>query len=75
LDEQFLVNDDADLDMVVPSTLFAAAGTAGQRCTSVRRLFAHESIYDQLLARLKKAYGQIEHRIGAPLDGNRFFHL
>jgi len=58
--------DDADLDLVVPATLFAAVGTAGQRCTTTRRLILHESIHDEVLARLIKAYAQI--KIGDPLQ-------
>jgi aldehyde dehydrogenase (NAD+) len=46
----------ADLDLTVRAIAFAAMGTAGQRCTSLRRLFVHESLYDPLLARLKAAY-------------------
>jgi aldehyde dehydrogenase (NAD+) len=45
---------------------FAAMGTAGQRCTTLRRLFVHESVYDQLVPRLKKAYGSVT--IGNPLE-------
>jgi len=58
--------DDADLDLVVPATLFAAVGTAGQRCTTTRRLILHEAIHDQVLERLVKAYKQI--KIGNPLQ-------
>uniref|UniRef100_T1JGM2 aldehyde dehydrogenase (NAD(+)) n=1 Tax=Strigamia maritima TaxID=126957 RepID=T1JGM2_STRMM len=61
-----IVCEDADLDMVVPATLFACVGTAGQRCTTTRRLFLHEKIYDTVLDRLKKAYTQV--RIGDPLE-------
>jgi len=53
--------------MVVRSTLFASVGTQGQRCTSARRLILHESIYDNVLERLKKAYSQV--RMGDPLEG------
>lgn len=47
--------EDADLSLVLPSALFAAVGTAGQRCTSVRRLFLHESIHEEVVQRLKGA--------------------
>jgi aldehyde dehydrogenase (NAD+) len=63
-----IVSDFADLDLAVRAVLFGAVGTAGQRCTSTRRLIVHEAIYDELKARLVKAYGHI--RIGDPLaDG------
>lgn len=57
---------DADLDLALRGCLFAAVGTAGQRCTSLRRLFLHRSIAEDFRARLMKAYGQI--RIGNPLE-------
>ncbi|XP_057645074.1 alpha-aminoadipic semialdehyde dehydrogenase [Chionomys nivalis] len=60
--------EDADLGLVLPSALFAAVGTAGQRCTSVRRLFLHESIHEEVVSRLKGAYSQI--RVGNPWDPN-----
>jgi aldehyde dehydrogenase (NAD+) len=58
----------ADLKMVVPGAVFGAVGTAGQRCTSTRRLIVHETIYDKVKEALTKAYGQL--RIGDPLDQN-----
>ncbi len=61
-----IVEADADLDLVTRAVLFGAVGTAGQRCTTTRRLLVHESIIDQLLARLAKAYKTIP--IGDPLD-------
>ena len=61
-----IVAPSADLKMVQTAALFSAVGTAGQRCTSLRRLIVHASIYDQLLPRLKSAYASI--RIGDPLD-------
>uniref|UniRef100_M3YN06 Aldehyde dehydrogenase 7 family member A1 n=1 Tax=Mustela putorius furo TaxID=9669 RepID=M3YN06_MUSPF len=66
--EPMLAFEDADLSLVVPSALFAAVGTAGQRCTTARRLFLHESIHDEVVNRLKKAYAQI--RVGNPWDSN-----
>ncbi|XP_078009224.1 alpha-aminoadipic semialdehyde dehydrogenase isoform X2 [Phascolarctos cinereus] len=63
-----IVFEDADLSLVIPSALFAAVGTAGQRCTTARRLFLHESIHDEVVDKLKKAYAQI--RIGNPWDSN-----
>ncbi len=56
----------ADLDMAVRAILFGAVGTAGQRCTSTRRLFVHEAIYDKLIPALRAAYGKIS--IGNPLE-------
>ena len=61
-----IVAASADLDLVVRAVAFAAVGTAGQRCTSLRRLIVHESIKAPLLDRLKKAYGSI--RVGDPLE-------
>ncbi|XP_071845151.1 alpha-aminoadipic semialdehyde dehydrogenase-like [Apostichopus japonicus] len=61
-----LVMDDADLNLVIPATLFASVGTAGQRCTTTRRLIVHESLHDEVVGRLTKAYSQL--RIGDPLD-------
>ncbi|MBS0308981.1 MAG: aldehyde dehydrogenase family protein [Proteobacteria bacterium] len=61
-----IVAPSADLDMAVRAIVFAAVGTAGQRCTSLRRLFVHEDGYDQLLPRLKKIYAGLS--VGHPLD-------
>jgi len=61
-----LVTEHADLDLAVPAILFGAVGTAGQRCTSTRRIIVHRSIADRLTAALVKAYGQV--RIGDPID-------
>ena len=63
-----IIAADADLDMAVRAVLFGSVGTAGQRCTSTRRLIVHASIVDTLCARLVKAYGQV--CIGNPLDGS-----
>lgn len=60
-----IVTPSADLDMAIPGIVFGAVGTAGQRCTSTRRLIVHEDVYDSLVPRLKKAYQGI--RIGDPL--------
>ncbi len=60
-----IVAPSADLDMAIPGIVFGAVGTAGQRCTSTRRLIVHSSVYDNLVPRLKKAYKGI--RIGDPL--------
>jgi len=58
----------ADLDLAIRAILFSAVGTAGQRCTSLRRLIAHESVKAEIVSRLKTAYAKI--RIGHPLEGN-----
>jgi aldehyde dehydrogenase (NAD+) len=63
-----IVDDTADLDMAVRAILFGAVGTAGQRCTTTRRLFIHASRYDELMDKLVKAYGQVH--IGNPLEPN-----
>jgi aldehyde dehydrogenase (NAD+) len=61
-----IVDETADLDLALRAIVFGAVGTAGQRCTSIRRLIVQESIYDELVGRLIRAYGQV--RIGDPLD-------
>lgn len=61
-----IISKDADLDMSLIGAVFGAVGTAGQRCTSTRRLIIHESVYDSFKEKLVKAYGQL--RIGNPLD-------
>ena len=61
-----IVAEDADLDLVVPAVVFGAVGTAGQRCTTTRRLLVHESIEPEVVRRLASAYAQV--RIGDPLD-------
>jgi len=61
-----IVMDDADLDLALRAAVFAAVGTAGQRCTTLRRLIVHRSIADELSHRLVEAYGGIQ--IGDPLD-------
>jgi aldehyde dehydrogenase (NAD+) len=61
-----IVMDDADLELAVRATLFSAVGTAGQRCTSLRRLLVHRAIADKLISRLTDAYKQVA--IGDPLE-------
>jgi aldehyde dehydrogenase (NAD+) len=63
-----IVTPDADIKMTVIGAVFGAVGTAGQRCTSTRRLIIHESIYDKVRDAVVGAYGQL--RIGNPLDQN-----
>src|SRR4029077_9849118 len=57
----------ANLDLAVPAIVFGAVGTAGQRCTTTRRVFAHRAIAAELERRLVHAYKQV--RIGDPLEG------
>ncbi|MBF9235235.1 aldehyde dehydrogenase family protein, partial [Microvirga alba] len=59
-----IVTPSADLDLALRGIAFAAMGTAGQRCTTLRRLFVHDSVYDTLVPRLKKVYGSV--KIGDP---------
>lgn len=61
-----IVCADANLDLVIPAVVFGAVGTSGQRCTTLRRLYVHDDLYDQVLARLKDAYRQIN--VGDPLE-------
>jgi aldehyde dehydrogenase (NAD+) len=63
-----IVDETADLALAIPAIAFGAVGTAGQRCTSTRRVFIHESIYADVLAKLKTAYAQVEKKIGDPTD-------
>jgi aldehyde dehydrogenase (NAD+) len=63
-----IVTPDADIKMTVIGAVFGAVGTAGQRCTSTRRLIIHDSIYDKVKDAVVKAYEQL--RIGNPLDEN-----
>jgi aldehyde dehydrogenase (NAD+) len=61
-----IIDDTADLDLAIPATVFGAVGTAGQRCTSTRRIIIQENIMDKFIERLVKAYKQV--RIGNPLE-------
>ena len=61
-----IITENANLDMSIRGALFGAVGTAGQRCTTTRRLIVHENVYDEVKARLKKAYSNLN--IGNPLD-------
>ena len=63
-----IVDETADLKLAIPAIVFGAVGTAGQRCTTTRRLIVHESVYDDVLAKLIAAYKQVESRIGDPTD-------
>ena len=61
-----IVAPTADLDLTLRGVAFAAMGTAGQRCTTLRRLFVHDSLYDVFVPRLKAAYGSVPVRRSAP---------
>lgn len=63
-----IVDEYANLDIAVPGIVFGSVGTAGQRCTTTRRIICHESRMEELTDRLVAAYGQV--RIGDPLDNN-----
>ncbi|MGH8234230.1 MAG: L-piperidine-6-carboxylate dehydrogenase [Rhodanobacteraceae bacterium] len=61
-----ILDRSADLKLAIPAIVFGAVGTAGQRCTSTRRLFVHESIIDDVMDKLRHAYQQVERKIGDP---------
>merc|ERR1712183_467086 len=61
-----IVMPDADLEIAFQGAVFAAVGTCGQRCTTLRRIFLHESIYDNFVARMVKAYPTV--KIGNPAE-------
>ena len=64
-----IIMHDADLEMAIKGSAFGAVGTAGQRCTSLRRLLVHESVYDTVKSKLVKAYEEIiAHHVGNSLD-------
>lgn len=62
-----IVHEDADQELALRSTVFGAVGTAGQRCTTTRRLFVHERIAEKFIERLTAAYTSVQGRIGDPL--------
>ena len=63
-----IISKEADLELAIPAIVFGAVGTAGQRCTTTRRVIIHEEVYEEVQARLVKAYNQVSGRIGNPLD-------
>ena len=63
-----IISEHANLEIAIRGALFGAVGTAGQRCTTTRRLIVHEKVYNQVASGLAKAYGQL--MIGNPLDAN-----
>ncbi len=65
-----IISDTANLEMAIKAVVFGAVGTAGQRCTSTRRVIIHEKVYDEVLDKLKMAYSSVSEKIGCPLDEN-----
>ncbi|GAB0092215.1 putative aldehyde dehydrogenase family 7 member A1 homolog [Sergentomyia squamirostris] len=63
-----VINDDANFGMALDAAFFGCIGTAGQRCTTTRRLIIHEKLYDEFLAKLKTRYENLSKRVGHPLD-------
>jgi aldehyde dehydrogenase (NAD+) len=63
-----IVSQHADLDLAIPAIVFGSVGTAGQRCTTTRRVIIQEEVFEEVKARLVKAYKQVSGRIGNPLD-------
>lgn len=63
-----IMTSNANIPMAVTSTVFGTVGTAGQRCTSTRRIIIHESIYNEVRDKMIAAYKKLEHKIGDPLD-------
>ncbi|WP_163367609.1 aldehyde dehydrogenase family protein, partial [Enterobacter hormaechei] len=63
-----IVCPSADLDLALRAIAFGAMGTAGQRCTTLRRLIVHESVYDQLVPRLRQVYANVS--VGNPVESD-----
>lgn len=61
-----IIMPDADLELAFQGAVFSAVGTCGQRCTSLRRIYLHDSIYDSFVARMVKSYANVV--IGDPMD-------
>ncbi|XP_065217197.1 putative aldehyde dehydrogenase family 7 member A1 homolog [Planococcus citri] len=68
-----IVNEDADLDMVSQSLVFSCCGTAGQRCTTTRRLILHAKVYDKIIQKFVKSYENVLTRMGDPLDSKTLY--
>ena len=68
-----IITPSADLKIVLAGSVFGAVGTAGQRCTTTRRLIIHQSIYKKVIESLIKAYSQL--KIGNPLDATNHVGL
>ena len=65
-----IITPNADLKLAIPSTVFGTVGTAGQRCTTTRRIIIHEDVYDTFVEKFVNAYKSVEKKIGNPLDSN-----
>ncbi|MEN8186877.1 MAG: aldehyde dehydrogenase family protein [Bacteroidota bacterium] len=65
-----IITPNADIKMAIASTVFGTVGTAGQRCTSTRRIIIHESVYDQVKDSMVNAYKSVAAKVGNPLDEN-----
>lgn len=65
-----IISHSANLEMAIKSIVFGAVGTAGQRCTSTRRVIIHESVYDRVKDKLLMAYKSVEQKIGNPLEND-----
>ncbi len=65
-----IMTPNANIPMAITSTVFGTVGTAGQRCTSTRRIIIHENIYDEVRDKMVAAYKKIEHKVGNALDEN-----
>lgn len=65
-----IISQHANLKLALPAVVFGAVGTAGQRCTSTRRLLIHDSVYDRVKESLLRAYGSLRSKIGNPLSAN-----
>jgi aldehyde dehydrogenase (NAD+) len=63
-----IITPNADLKLAIPSTVFGTVGTAGQRCTSTRRIIIHDSIYEEFKDKFVHAYNSVKKKIGNPLD-------
>lgn len=63
-----IIDESANLELAIPAVVFGAVGTAGQRCTTTRRLFIHQKLFDNVVTRLKNAYQQVH--VGNPLDAD-----
>lgn len=68
-----VINDDANFEMALDAAFFGCIGTAGQRCTTTRRLIVHEALYDRFVCELVKRYKNVVSRVGPALDANTLY--